>query len=86
MVSVHDITNKILSRDSNYIVDVVMCQSLVMRDVISQPQFYRDLTRKTAFFEGWPRFKFNNLGLALGKNLKCYISVAKGVKLKVRIF
>ena len=60
--------------------------SISMRDVISQPQFYRDLTRKTAFFEGWPRFKFNNLGLALGKNLKCYISVAKGVKLKVRIF
>ena len=26
MVSVHDITNKILSRDSNYIVDVVFWQ------------------------------------------------------------
>ena len=60
--------------------------SISMREVISQPQFYKDLTRKTAFFEGWPWCKFNNLGLALGTNLKCYISVAKGVKLKVRIF
>ena len=29
-------------------------------------------------------FKFNNLGLALGTNLKFYTSVAKGLKLKVR--
>ena len=41
------------------------------------------MTRKTAIFEGWSRFKFDNLGLALGKNLKLYISVAKGLKLKV---
>ena len=30
--------------------------------------------------------KFNNLGLALGVNLKFYISVAKGLKLKVSMF
>ena len=30
--------------------------------------------------------KFNNLGLALGTNLKFYASVAKGLKLKVRKF
>ena len=50
----------------------------------SQPQFYKDLTRKTTFFEGWSCVKFNNLGLALGTNLKFYSSVAKGLKLKVR--
>ena len=44
------------------------------------------MTRKTAFFEGWSWFKFNNLGLALGTNLKFYSSVAKGSKLKVRKF
>ena len=44
------------------------------------------MIRKTAFFEGWSCFKFNNLGLALGKNLKFYTSVAKGSKLKVRKF
>ena len=31
-------------------------------------------------------FRFNNSGLALGTNLKFYISVAKGLKLKVRKF
>ena len=31
-------------------------------------------------------FKFNNLKLALGTNLKFYASVAKGLKLKVRKF
>ena len=44
------------------------------------------MTRKTGFFEGWSWFKFNNLGLALGTNLKLYTSVAKGLKLKVRKF
>ena len=39
IISVHDITNKILSRDSNYIVDVVMWpkfgnSSISMREVI----------------------------------------------------
>ena len=44
------------------------------------------MTRKTAFFEGWSWFKFNNLGLALGTNLKFYTSLSKGLKLKVRRF
>ena len=41
IVSVHDVTNKILSRDSNYIVNDVMG---------SWPQVYEDLTRKTNSF------------------------------------
>ena len=44
------------------------------------------MTRKTTFFEGLSLFKFNNLRLALGTNLKFYGSVAKGLKLKVRKF
>ena len=44
------------------------------------------MTRKTAFFEGWSWFKFNNLGLALDTNLKFYTSVVKGLKLKFRKF
>ena len=47
-------------------------------------QFYKDLTRESAFFEGWSWFKFNNLELALGRNLKFYTSVAKWLKLKVK--
>ena len=35
------------------------------------------MTRKTAFFEEWPWFKFNKLGIALGRNLKFYTSVTK---------
>ena len=56
-----------------------------MREVITT-LIYKDLTRKTAFFEGWSWFKFNNLRLALGTNLKFCTSVAKGLKLKVRKF
>ena len=44
------------------------------------------MTRKTAFFEGWSWFKFNNFGMALGTNLKFYTSVANGLKLKGRKF
>ena len=54
--------------------------------MLSQPPFYKDLTRKTAFFEEWSWFKSNNLGLALDTNLEFYTSVAKGSKLKVRKF
>ena len=61
-------------------------QSLVtvafLWEKLSQPQFYKDLTRITAFLEGWSSFKFNNYGLALGTNLKLYTSVGKGLKLK----
>ena len=53
---------------------------------LTQPQFYKDLTRKAEFFERWSWFKFNNLGLALDTNLKFYTSVAKRLKLKVRKF
>ena len=44
------------------------------------------MTRKTAFFEGWPWFKLNNLGLALGIALKFYTSVTKGLTIKVKKF
>ena len=41
---------------------------------------------KTLFFEGRSWFNFNNLGLALGTNLKIYTSLSKGLTLKVRKF
>ena len=58
IISVHDVIIKILSRDSNYIVDVVMRKTfgnfcISMRICISSnPQFYKDLTRKTTFLRG----------------------------------
>ena len=42
------------------------------------------MTRKIAFFEGWSWSKFNNLGLALSKNLKFRTSVEKVLQLKLR--
>ena len=86
-ISVHDITNKILSRDSNYIVDVVMWpkfgNSRILRGKLSEPQFYKDLTKKKIFFEGCFWFRFNNVGLAKGTTLTFYTSVGKGIKPKV---
>ena len=43
-------------------------------------------SRKNAFLEGRSCFKFNNLGVTLGMNLKFYFSVAKRLKLNVRKF
>ena len=65
-------------------------QSLVtlafLGEKLLSPEFYKDLTRKTAFFERWSWFKFNNLGLALGANLNFCTSVTKGLRLKIRKF
>ena len=44
------------------------------------------MTWKAVFFEGWSWFKFNNFKLALGANLKFYISLAKELKGNVRKF
>ena len=47
---------------------------------------YNNLTIKIDFPEGWSWFKFNNLGLTIVMALKFYGSVAKGLKVKVRMF
>ena len=60
--------------------------SISMREVIITSKFYKDLTRKTIFFEGCCWLKFNNLGLALDMAFKFHTSVTKGLKLKVRKF
>ena len=75
IICVYDVTNRILSRDSNYIVDVY-------RNL----NFIRIWPKKPHFFEGCSWFKFINFKLALGMTLKFYTSVAKGLKLKVRNF
>ena len=64
-------------------------QSLVtlafLWEKLSQPQFYKDLTRKTAFLRGGLGSS-SIIRLGLGTNLKLYTSVGKGLKLKVRKF
>ena len=44
------------------------------------------ISMREIIFEGWPWFKFNNLGLVAGMDLQFYTSAAKGLKLKVRKF
>ena len=90
IISVHDVTNKILSRDSNYIVDVFMWPkfgncSISMREVITTSILW-GFDRKNRLFEGLSWFKFNNLGLALSTNLKILHQCAKGLKLIARKF
>ena len=77
-MSIHDVTNKVISRDSSYVVDVVMWlkfgNSIIsLREVIIISILYR-FDQKNRFFEGWSWSKFNNLGLAPGTNLKFYTS------------
>ena len=59
--------------------------SISVREII-KTSIYKDLTRKSAFFNGWSWFKLNNKGLAVGMDLKFYNSLAKGFKLRVRKF
>ena len=85
--SVHEVTNKILLYDLNYIVHVAMWPkfsncSIFMREL----QFCKDLARKTDFFEGWSWIKFNHLRLVLERVLKFYDNVVKVLELKVRTF
>ena len=56
-----------------------------MREIIITPILQR-FDQKNHFFERWSWFNLNNLGLALGMDLKFYISVAKELKVKVRKF
>ena len=76
---VHGVINKVFSRDSNYIVDLVMWSKLgnssfsITEVIITQ--FYKDLIIN--FFEGFSWFKFNKLGLVLGMVLKFYSSMEK---------
>ena len=46
----------------------------------------QEFDQKNCFSEGLSWLKVNNLGLALGINLKFYTSMAKGLKLKARKF
>ena len=90
IISVHDVTHKISSRDWNYNVNFVICpkfdnSSISVREVIIT-SIFQGFDEKNHFFEGWSWFMFNNLGLALGTNLKFYTSVKKELKLKVGEF
>ena len=50
----------------------------VIRKKLSKSQFYKGLTRKNIFFEGWSWLKFINLELVLTIASKFYTVLTKG--------
>ena len=78
----YDVTNKTLSSDLIYIVDLVMWPK---REVIIT-SILKEFNQKNYFLEGWSWFNFNNFGLALGMTFKFNTSVVKGLKVKLKMF
>ena len=63
IIYVYDVTNKMLSSDSNYFVDVVMWpkfgnSNISMAQVIII-SILKGTDQKNCFFEEWSKFKFN---------------------------
>ena len=86
IISVHEVTNKILWSDWNYIVNVAMWpkfgnSSISMREFIIT-SILLGCDQKNCFFERWSWFKFNNLGLAPGISLKFQHQCCTRVKTK----
>ena len=89
ITSFHDITNRILSRDSNYVVDVVMWpkfgnSSISIREVIITSISWGCDQKNQFFVEWWSLLQLNNLGLVLVMSWKFYTSVVKGLKLEFK--
>ena len=80
---VNGINNNILSRESNYIVYLVPWPRF-RNSIYHNLKFIRIWPENTTFLEGCYWFKFTNLRMTLGMNLKYDTSMAKGLKLKVR--
>ena len=60
--------------------------SSASRNEVMMPSILQGSDQKKHFFEEWPWFKFNSLGLALGMTLKFYTDVTKGLTLKFKKF
>ena len=75
----------ISSRDSNYIVDLVLWPKFCNSSTSMERNFPKlNFIKFDLFFEGFSWFKFNNFRLKQGMALKLYTSVWKRLKLKVR--
>ena len=89
IVSLNDVNIKVLLRDSNYIVNVVTWPKFGNSSMSKEEVLINSVSSgfdqtKRFFFEGLSCSKFNNLGLALDMAFIFCISVAKGLKPKVR--
>ena len=69
-------TIKILLRDSNYLVDLVIWPKFGNSSISTTEVIF------TFIFEGWPCFKFNNLGHVVGMIFEFLQQCDKKVKTK----
>ena len=88
IISIHEVSNKIISRELNYIVHLLMWPkfgncNISMKELLTT-SILQGFDQKNNFFEGCFWFKLNNLGLTIGMALKFSTSAVKGLKLKVR--
>ena len=84
IICAHDVANKILSRDSNYIVDVTMWPNSGNSNIP-----VREVNHNLNFIRTWAKGALSSVsikGLALDVALKFWNSEAKALKLKVRKF
>ena len=89
IISFHDITNRILSHDSNYIVEVVMWpksnnSSISITEFIITSTLWGFDQQKNHFFEGWSWFQFNNLGLVIRYVLEILYQCGKRIKTRIK--
>ena len=90
IISLYDFNSKILSRDSDYIVCIVMWPKLsnsrISKNEVIVNSILFGFDQKNHLFARCSWFKFNNLGLALPMALIFYTGLAKELKLRVRRF
>ena len=90
IISVHDVTNKISSRDSNYIVDVVMWSkfgnfNISIREININSILY-GFDKEKHFFWGVVLVKVQLFGTGNGNGLEILRRCGKRVKTKLRKF
>ena len=86
LISVYDVTNKVLSRGSNYVADMVMWLKFANFSISMRRCYELNFTKsqlEKPFYEQCSWFKFTNLGLALSTTFESYSSMGKGLKIKV---
>ena len=83
-IPVHEITSKILLRESNYILDAIMWSKFVTVAYLWENLLEFD--QKNTSLERCACFKFNKFKLALRMALIFKTNVARGLQLKVRKF
>ena len=90
IILVWDVINKILSHVSHYILNMVIWSKFGNSNISLSEAIITTILcgfdQKKLLFERCVWFEFNNLWLVIDMTFKFYISLTKGLKLKVRGF